>query len=532
VQAAPPGIYGLQSRADVAAMLGVPLRILTWVLHGPKRSTYYAIWKISKRNGRGMREIRAPRSTLYRVQRRLHEILQAEYQPREPTHGFVIGRNVVSNASPHVGRNLVLNVDLADFFPSINFGRVRGLFLSSPFNCPPEVATLLAQICCWEGRLPIGAPTSPVVSNMICLRMDREFQALARKRGCWYTRYADDLTFSTDRAVFSPGIAVASEEEDKKIVVLGAELRAILEGNGFEPNFEKIRLRSRHERQSVTGIIVNERLNIDRRDIRRVRAMLHSWAKFGLSGAQSNFVESDKKERHPGASPSFSNVLWGHISYLAQVRGSGDPFVQLFTQQFKNLTQERDINHGIDREAFPRPSAVPARPEERLVTIMFTDIVKSTPTAHAEGDKAWGALLNKHNRLTVQVLSQYGGYPVNRTGDGFVATFYSPRAAVSCGLAIAAAIKKLGIDVRIGLHTATVTLSRDDINGLGVHFAQRICGMGNAGEVLVSQAIRDIELGSSLEFIDFGRRRLKGFDGKWQLYKAVARDESGQMEES
>jgi RNA-directed DNA polymerase len=258
------------TRHGVASLVGVSLPTLTWVLYGPKRDSFYASWQIAKRNGRGVREIRAPRSTLYWIQRRLHEVLQAQYEPRKPTNGFVLRRSVVSNATPHVGRRWVLNVDLKDFFPSIHFGRVRGLFLRPPFNCQPSVAVLLAQICCYERVLPIGAPTSPVISNMICLRLDRELQGLARRRGCWYTRYADDLTFSTDRATFSSGLVASVDGDD---VLLGSELLEVLEGNGFEPNPDKTRLRSRHERQSVTGVIVNERLSVDRRDIRRIRAI-------------------------------------------------------------------------------------------------------------------------------------------------------------------------------------------------------------------------------------------------------------------
>ena len=268
-------------------MLGMPIRTLTWVVYGPRRASYYTTWQVSKRNGRGVREIRAPRSTLYTIQKRLHEILQEQYEPREPTHGFVLRRSVGTNARPHVGRSLVLNVDLKDFFPTINYGRVRGLFLRSPFNLNEDVANLLAKICCWENRLPIGAPTSPVVSNMICLRMDRELQALAGRRACWYTRYADDLTFSTNRSAFSPRIAVLAGPADEQAVVLGEELVGILSTNGFEPNLEKTRLRTSHQRQSVTGLVVNELINVDRRDIRRIRAMLHAWSKFGLANAHT-----------------------------------------------------------------------------------------------------------------------------------------------------------------------------------------------------------------------------------------------------
>jgi class 3 adenylate cyclase len=269
----------------------------------------------------------------------------------------------------------------------------------------------------------------------------------------------------------------------------------------------------------VTGIVVNEKLNIDRRDIRRIRAMLDSWSKLGLAGAQARFVERDRKDRHPGAEPAFPDVLWGLISYLAQVRGPADSYVQLFRAQFKNLKNGRDPEYGIKREFFPQPRAVPVRPEERVVAIMFSDIVGSTEIAEAKGDKAWRGLLDKHDRLSLQFLSRYRGYRVDTTGDGFVATFDSPRAAISCGLAFAAAVKELRLNVRIGIHAASVMLGKESVQGIGVHLAKRVCDKGSAGQVCVSQTVHDIELGSAYVFNDLGLKELKGVEGKWRLYE-------------
>jgi RNA-directed DNA polymerase len=328
-----PLIQSMTSRRDVAERLGVSLQTLTWLLYRNGTEGYYRTWRISKKSG-GVREIRAPRSTLYRIQSGLSQVLQDAYAPKPAAHGFVRGRSVVTNATAHVARRYVLNVDIKDFFPSINFGRVRGLFMSRPFELPGEVASLLAAICCSQGTLPIGAPTSPVVANMICLRLDSELQALARDNGCWYTRYADDLTFSTSRRSFPRALAGV---DDESRTFVGDELRHRVESNGFALNPAKTRLQTRDTRQSVTGLVVNERMNVDRRFIRRVRAMLHAWDKYGLERAQAYLSHWDKRDRYPGASPRFEDILRGRIAYLAMVRGGSDPLALRFKAQYENL---------------------------------------------------------------------------------------------------------------------------------------------------------------------------------------------------
>jgi RNA-directed DNA polymerase len=344
-------IQSLSTKTDVADRLNVSLRTLTWVLYGTGTEGYYKSWLIAKKSG-GVREIRAPRSTLYRMQASLNQILQDAYSPKPAAHGFVRGRSVVTNAGPHVGRRYVLNVDVEDFFPSINFGRVRGLFMARPFQCPPDVATLLAAICCSGGSLPIGSPTSPVVANMICVRLDSELQTLARRNGSWYSRYADDLTFSTNRSSFPRALA---RLDDDGRAVAGDELRHVVEANGFALNQAKTRLQTQHDRQSVTGLVVNERRNIDRRYIRRIRAMLHAWDRYGLESAQTYVSRWDRKDRHPEASPRFEDMLAGRIAYLAMVRGPSDPIAERFKAQYSNLMANRPMNEASQSAPSKQP---------------------------------------------------------------------------------------------------------------------------------------------------------------------------------
>ena len=154
----------------------------------------YKTFDIPKKSG-GTRQISTPITALKIIQRKLNQVLQAVYQTKPSVHGFVSSKNVVTNAQNHVKKRYVLNIDLKDFFPSVNFGRVRGMFMATPYGLHPDVATVLAQICCYNNHLPQGAPTSPIITNMICAKMDGQLQRLAKECKATYTRYADDITF-------------------------------------------------------------------------------------------------------------------------------------------------------------------------------------------------------------------------------------------------------------------------------------------------------------------------------------------------
>jgi RNA-directed DNA polymerase len=520
-----PGLRGVallqsaSSRADVAGLLGVRWKTLAWLLYQHGLDGYYKTWEIKKKSG-GTRRISAPKLGLYQVQSRLNAILQDCYRPRQAAQGFVRGRNVRSNADPHVNRRFVLNVDLADFFPSIHLGRVRGLFLSPPFECTPPVATVLAQICCSAGSLPIGAPTSPVIANMICRRMDRELENLARERGCHYSRYADDLTISTDRTTFPLSLADVIEGGQ---VVLGNDLIGVIQGNGFSNNPAKTRLQTHHDRQVVTGVIVNRRANVDRRYIRRIRAMIHAWHTFGPEAAQNYVPKWDRKDRYPGAAPSFQRILRGRIAYLAMIRGHSDYIARRFADQYDNLRAGRDLNYGIDYEPEPfRAVRAPETSERRqLLTVMFTDIVESTVKLAELGDRDWSHVREAHDRRIRAQLGRHRGREIKTVGDAFVATFDSPTEAVRCARSIVESLADLGIEVRIGLHTGEVRREGADIHGIGVVIAARVEAEAQPSEALVTRTVRDLVSGGGVRFEDRGVRELKGVDEPWQLYAAV-----------
>ena len=306
------GLPVLATPADVAQALEITVPRLRWLAwHAEAVAHPHYIWfTVPKRNG-GVRHLAAPKASLAQAQRWiLDQIL--DRLPVEPqAHGFVRGRSTVSNARPHVGRGIVINLDLQDFFPTISFPRVRGVF--ERMGYAPAAATLLAMICTESPRrkvrydgedlwvavgaraLPQGACTSPAISNQIARRLDRRLVAMATKHGWIYTRYADDLTFSASRGG-SPNVGL-----------MMARVRHIVSEEGFALNPKKGRVQRRSSRQEVTGIVVNDKLSVPRSEVRRLRAILHQAARTGLA--------AQNREGRPG----FEAWFRGKLAYLAMV---------------------------------------------------------------------------------------------------------------------------------------------------------------------------------------------------------------------
>jgi RNA-directed DNA polymerase len=324
----------LVSAMDVADLLEIDYKTLNYLVYRKKNDNYKTFF-LGKKSG-GLRKINTPVTTLKIIQQKLCYVFSLIYQPKQPTHGFVLNRSIVTNADSHIKKRCILNIDLQDFFPSINFGRVRGMLLKKPYNIPPPAATVLAQIISFNNELPQGAPTSPIVSNMICAKMDSQLQRLAKEYSCTYTRYADDITFSTTLKKFPEELAFISDEGT---VIIGDILKKIISENGFQINKSKTKLKDRTKsRLEVTGIIVNQFPNTQRTFIRQIRAMLHSWEKFGLENAQKEYREKyDKKQRNsPKNPPDFTQVIKGKINYLRMIRGEIDPIYRKLAKRYNN----------------------------------------------------------------------------------------------------------------------------------------------------------------------------------------------------
>lgn len=337
----------LSSRKDVADLLEVSDKKLRYYLYNLSITDKYINFTIPKKNGEN-REITAPIKNFKLMQKNLAYVLYLVHNPRICSYGFekkyinknkeTIYKGICPNAKLHINKNNVLNIDLKDFFSCINFGRVRGMFMALPYKFNSSVATVIAQICCVNNSLPQGAPTSPIISNMILKSFDSNMLKLVKPLKCTYSRYADDITISTNLK-FLPG-----EIYDYTQNSIANNLNSIIKANGFEINKQKIRLQTKVQRQSVTGLIVNKKINIPRTYVKNIRALLFRWEKDGEKVAEQYFQKNFKKK-------SLRKVLLGRISYIGNVRGTEDPiFIKLWNKYHILLGQSDKIKALISED--------------------------------------------------------------------------------------------------------------------------------------------------------------------------------------
>ncbi len=328
----------MKTKRDLATFVGVTYETFTFLLRRKPATKRYKSFTISKKNGKP-RLIEAPIKPIREMQRRVADVLLEIHQPRKPVFGFVKDMNIAKNAKVHCRKRWILNIDLQDFFHSVHFGRIRGILQSPRFNFNRDVAQELAHLCCLDGRLPQGAPTSPVMSNIVCDRLDAELTSFAREHDCRYTRYCDDITFSTTRREFPLEIATFIPKQEPK---LSDAFVSLIEKHGFRLNPEKTRLLDQTKRQEVTGLTANVRPNVTREFVRQVRAMLHAWRKHGLPAAQNEFATKwDKKDRGPRKRPpKFEKVVRGKIDFIGLVRGERDPIYVKLLRYYCNLNPD------------------------------------------------------------------------------------------------------------------------------------------------------------------------------------------------
>ncbi|MEJ7594285.1 MAG: reverse transcriptase family protein [Planctomycetaceae bacterium] len=306
------GLPVLSSPAELAQMMGVSVSLLRWLAFHSDAPTrvHYVSFDVPKKNG-GVRRLSAPHRKLSDAQHWILTNILKRLPVHACAHGFVAQRSVLTNAQPHVGASVVINADLSSFFPTITFPRVEGLFRKLGYS--PAVAAILALLCTECPRqalkfsdtiyfaatgpraLPQGASTSPAISNQIAAKLDRRMSAMASKLDWKYTRYADDLTWSTTGDV-TPSVGYVL-----------ARMRHIVDDEGFELNHAKTRVQRPSQQQSVTGVVVNDRLSVPRQTIRQIRAILHNAKRTGLA--------AQNRDAHP----HFREWLAGMIGWIHMV---------------------------------------------------------------------------------------------------------------------------------------------------------------------------------------------------------------------
>ncbi len=298
----------------------------------------YRTFHIRKKSG-GLREINAPCYQLGILLEMLNIVFKAIYTPGESAMGFTEERSVVTNAYMHIGHHYVFNIDLENFFPSIPQARVWARIQLPPFNFPRDVANVVAGLCCHvngDGTanvLPQGAATSPLLTNAICDTLDRRMRGVAKRFGLHYSRYADDMTFSSMHNTYN-GKPIYDEGSEFRI-----EIKRVIEGQGFKMNDKKTRLQRDGERQEVTGLTVNQRANVPRKYVRDLRWMLHCWEKDGYGKAYALFYNYYKRTKGyiKKGEPVMENVIDGKLNYMRMVKGAKDSTYLKLLARYNNL---------------------------------------------------------------------------------------------------------------------------------------------------------------------------------------------------
>ncbi len=389
----------MQSREDFIYLLNVVnplvcdekenpfgLKQLMWYSNPKLAVNRYIEFKVKKKSG-DYRTINAPVEELKLIQKTLSFVLQCVFGPHKAAMGFVRDKSIVDNAKIHAGSRYVYNIDLKDFFSSIDQARVWKCLQLKPFNLAGEItsqfiigssgwvsekkigrkdiANIIASLCCTEMEverknangewikvkrnvLPQGAPTSPIITNVICYRLDYLLTAVAKRFGLKYSRYADDITFSSMHNVF---------QQDGEFL---KELHRIILEQGFHIKESKTRLQKEGFRQEVTGLLVNEKVNVQKRYIKQLREWLYKWETYGYNKANSFFIQNYLKEKGnvKKGIPNMTMVIDGKLQYLKMVKGEKDGTYVKLKERFDalyaktspiNLILDIWENEGIDK---------------------------------------------------------------------------------------------------------------------------------------------------------------------------------------
>lgn len=349
----------IQDVIGLANELGVPVKDLRFLCYDRKLSkvSHYIQYGIKKKSG-GIRKISAPKPKLKKTQRAILDKLLSRMIIHPKAHGFVPSKSIVTNAIPHIGEDIVINMDLKDFFPTIDYKRVFGMFHKLGFS--PQISTILSLICTMpqeekikvhgqirylnNGKrlLPQGAPTSPMITNIICRRMDARMEGIATNLGFTYTRYADDLTFS------------GLKSTRNKVNKLLWQVKSVIKAEDFKVHPSKTKIMSNGQCKEVTGIVVNKKANISKKKLKAFRALLFQLEKDGLEG------------KSWGEAPDVLNSIQGYAryvymvnpkkgkKYLAQVNTLTNkyrpkPKEKIFTKQKTKPTSDRTKAGGGDK---------------------------------------------------------------------------------------------------------------------------------------------------------------------------------------
>lgn len=307
----------------------------------------YKSFEIKKKSG-GVRVINSPVYGYKTILRALNLIINCVYTPYDQITGFVHGKSIADNARMHVGRNYVYNIDLKDFFHSFDRNKVKMGFMFEPFNLSEEkekIAFLLSSLCTHPFEingeikvvLPQGSPTSPIITNVLCMPLDRRLKGLAKRFGLTYSRYADDITFSSNHNIY----------RDREFL---DELSRIIQSQGLEINPKKIRLQKMGYRQEVTGLVVNKKVNVTSKYLKEIRMWIYFWEKYGYTKATELFLKDyvGDKGHVKNANAKLENVLNGKLHYLRMIKGRENNTYKRLKARYDVLSEKQ--SHEVKSE--------------------------------------------------------------------------------------------------------------------------------------------------------------------------------------
>jgi len=351
-------VPAIATAEELATMMGITIAELRFLsFHRTvSRITHYKRFYIPKKTG-GKRLISTPMPRLKSAQTWILETIPSKVPVKDVAHGFVTSRSIVTNAAPHLKADVVINIDMKDFFPSITYRRVKGMYQSLGYS--EQVATILALVCTepecdeieldgqtyyaagTERLLPQGAPTSPAITNIICRKLDARLKGAATTFGFNYTRYADDLTFS------------ASGEPVSNVKTLMGFIRKIVKEEKLNIHPDKVRVLRKGARKEVTGLVVNDKLSVKAKDLDRFRALLYQIEKTGTAG------------KHWNGSKHLLASIRGYANFIHMVDPvKAKPYVERVNRILEKYQFKHEIRHKSKKLLAKEQEQAAAKPKE------------------------------------------------------------------------------------------------------------------------------------------------------------------------
>lgn len=299
---------------------------------------HYRIFYLPKKHC-GKRRISVPEKELKYIQTCLSEFLNEIYVPNEYTYGFIRGKSIVDNAKQHINKDIILNIDLKDFFDSISYDRIIENLMRFPYLFSYKAAKLITDLTTvntGDGNfvLPQGAPSSPIMTNIITYNLDLRLSGFAKKHNMTYTRYADDITFSFNRSLLR---GWRGHGLDYKYGIYEIIINSIIRNEGFEINERKTRISFVNQRHEVTGLVVNEIVNVKREYIKKLRTELHNWEKDGYIVSSYKFLNHYESSHPKRKLTKMENVIYGKLSFIKMVKGKDDSTYQKLRKRYEDL---------------------------------------------------------------------------------------------------------------------------------------------------------------------------------------------------